>query len=225
MNLAKKAEAELAPQRSEFLDGADEMVVDSHESYEVAATLFKAGRALEKKIKGWFAEPKKKAHDAWKSLVALEKDELAKVQPGIKTLSKKMETWEADQLRLRLEEEARLEREAQEKAEAEADERLKAAAILEEAGMNESADKLLDGAALEVDTVAPRGPVKPPKVKGMTVSRKWDFNVLDARQISPTYLVPDLVAIRRVVLAHGEGAVKIVGPGIEVYSKTIRGAR
>lgn len=218
MTADETREQKLTEERSEFLVACEAIAVRTPEEYEAAGEMLVHGKSLLKKIREYFEGLKKPAHDAWKQIVAREKSEIAKIEPGLDALNAAMDTWDAEQLRLRLEEEARLRR-------AEEERRLEAAAKLEEAGMKESAKEALAAAVDAEETrVAPAPtPVSvAPKVSGMAVNRYPDFEIVDPLAIARDYLMPNERKIREVVKRHGEGAVEIVGPGIRVFERTTR---
>ena len=210
-----KVEAQLLEERSMFLVACEAVSVRTPEEYEDVAQMLLHGKALVKEIKAYFEGLKKPAHDAWKRIVAREKEEIAKIQPGLDALNAAMDTYDAEQLRLRLEEEARQRRAEQER-------RLEAAARLEAAGMKSSAEAIVEE-IMDQDQVVPVDiETEAQKVPGMAVVKTWDFEVVEPMDIVLDFLEPDLVAIRKVVRVHGQGAVEIVGPGIRVFEKTTR---
>jgi len=62
-----------------------------------ATEIILAGKALIKKITGYFEPIKKKARDSWQGLVDLEKAELSKVEPIVNALNQRVSNWRAEE--------------------------------------------------------------------------------------------------------------------------------
>lgn len=98
---------------------AHSLIVVTKEDYGFAAEKLKETKSMRKQIVEFFADPKQKAHETWKSIVSREKfftDKLDAIETIVK---KKMLAFTNEQERIRREEEARLRKIAEEQAEAE----------------------------------------------------------------------------------------------------------
>lgn len=209
-----KIEDRLTNDRDEMLRTVDDIgPVNSPAKYEAATHLLSMAKELAKKIREHYAPLKQKAHDTHKAIVAAENEMLSPVLTVQERLNGALDVYERQ-----LKEEAHIAEAAAQKAAEDAI--IQRAAALEEAGMVEEAERILDSPvpAVVVDS-------KPPKVAGVSVRRIWDFEVVDESKIALEFMVPDLVKIRKAVRAHGQRAPKVVGQGIRVFERTIRAKR
>ncbi|MBF0488461.1 MAG: hypothetical protein HQK98_09895 [Nitrospirae bacterium] len=199
------------------LDRANTLVVSDSESYGNAAQILKGIKALEDQIKADFAEPKKKAHDAHKAVLAQEKGHLDGIADAVKVIKQKMMTWKiADDKRIAAE---RLEaqRIAKEKAE---EEKLKEAIALEALGEMDEAEAVLTA---PIPFVPPATVMQEtPKVSGIITRKTTKYRIIDAALIPREYLMPDEKKIGGVVRAMGM-QTKIAG--IEAYEETVMSVR
>jgi hypothetical protein len=136
------------------------------------------------------------------------------------------ERWRARQRELEREERLRLEREQQRAAEAgaraEARRLLEAGTVTAEREADQLMRDLGDGAIVPANPLPASVPRALPRTEGTTVRQLKRYRVVDALAIKRDFLVPDEVAIQRVVTALGERAEQVVG-GIEVYLKDSEG--
>lgn len=139
--------------------------------------------------------------------------------------------------RERIEAQAReAERKAREKAEADRRAAEEAAA----AGRAEEAAKLAaraaateERAAARVDSlqeraaavVAPVVARETPKVKGITTSTVWDFEIVDPSKLPAAFLMPDEQKIRKTVTALKGDAASVFGDAVRVFERTQLGSR
>lgn len=65
--------------------------------------------------------------------------------------------------------------------------------------------------------VAPVAQSAKPAVQGVSVRKVWQFEIVDARQISAAFMVPDEVKIRKQVMALGADAGALIGAGVRIY--------
>lgn len=98
---------------------ASSLVITNQDDYSDAASRLVETKSMRKNIVAFFAEPKQKAHETWKAIVAREKFFTDKLDVIEKIVKQKMLAWTNEQERIRRETEAKLRREAEEKAEAE----------------------------------------------------------------------------------------------------------
>lgn len=139
----------------------------------------------------------------------------------------------AEAERVRLENEARARRQ---EAEAEAQRKREEAAMLAAGGDHRAAARAESAAAAVVEkaeaaavnlerrseaVVAEPTRTSAPKVAGVAGREVWDFEVLDAKKLSPLFTMPDEVKIRAAVKQHKRDAPQIVGEGsIRVFPTT-----
>lgn len=154
----------------------------------------------------------KKAHAAHKEAVAQKKKACAPLLEAENVVKRLMGDYAAEQERARREAEALARRKALAEAERE---RLEQAAALEEAGRQEEAEALIEE---PVQAPAAVEDMPKPKAEGISVSKRWEFRILDPAKVKPAYLIVDEKKVRKVVRALGSEAVAAVGEGaIEVY--------
>lgn len=181
-------------------------VVD-RDTHGQATELLKALKALRKEVVAYWKPMKSQAHDLWKLIRAREKTMLDLADEAAKDIDARLGAFE-DEIR-KEEEKKRIEDE--ERA-------LAAAAVLEDAGLDEAAEAQLDAVP---ETVEP----EIPEIEGVHFRTRVEFEVVDISKINSDFMVPDLRAIRQMVTAHGLAATKIVGEGIRVYETKTRVVR
>lgn len=145
-NLAVKMEEELATEALTLYEQALQIKVVDQPTYAAAGEFGKNLKDLEKKIVLYFEPLKKAAHEAHKAITKKEADELSPVKEAMDVVRKSMNTFLAEQERIRREEEARLRREEEARAQKERDRLMAQAVKAEEKGNEEKAEKLLERA-------------------------------------------------------------------------------
>lgn len=130
--------------------------------------------------------------------------------------------------------------EAKRKADAEAAAKRKAADEAAAAGRRAEAERLraqaerveerADAKAEVFETraaaiVAPIAQSDTARVAGSSFRDHWEFEVIDATQINPQFMMPDEVKIGRIVTSLKADAVGVVGNGIKVTSRRILASR
>ncbi len=121
-------------------------------------------------------------------------------------------------------EQRRLQAEQQQRAE---EARLAEAVRLADAGKPAAADALLAAPVVVEPVVAAPVYAKyipPPKAAGISTKMVWKFSIADPKAVAREYCVPNEVAIRALVAAHGAAAAALVG-GIEVWEEPVVSAR
>ncbi len=229
--------------------GAD-LVKSAHALNVTDATSFTEAAGFARLVKAYLAEVDafmapicEQSHRAWKLTVAKRDGLKAHAIEAEKIVKGRMAAWEQEQARLRREAEVimhrereRLEAQERERVAAErlrlqreAEERQLAEAMAKEAAGDVQAMEKILAAPVATPTIAPRPVFVPPvavqaapKVEGVSFREAWDFEVTDASQIPREYLVPDLVAIRKVVQAL-KGNTRI--PGIRAFTKPVTAVR
>jgi hypothetical protein len=213
--MTQKEEAALARKRSELVRTAEDIgEVTTPAKYEAAGNLLVIAKALKKEIVEYFRPLKAAAKKSHTLLCDREKDELGPVTEAQEVLTRGLDSYE-EKIQREAEEQEALARKAAEEAAIERAEKLDAA------GMHEEAEIALERGGQVVAPVP-----EAPKVKGLSSSKRWDFEIIDEAKLERAYTVPDVVKIRRVVTAHGESAPELVGRGsIRVFRKTVRAGR
>ena len=197
------------------------LMIKSHEDYARAGEMLLVIKDLRKEIDATFDPIIKKAHEAHKEAVAQKKKVDAPLVEAEGIIKPRIAAWNAEQERLRREEEARL-REIARKQE---EERLlmEAIAAEEEAkangATNEEAAQEAAAIIAEPVYVAPVVVQKAvPKVSGIAMQQRWKFRIVNAALIPREYMTIDEQKIGAVVRALKD-QTRI--PGIEVYPEDI----
>lgn len=189
---------------------ANAIVVDSDETWEEAGEFLVIVKTKRKEVAGAFDDIISNWNVGHKAAIAkknefdgpLKKAETSvKLQMGIYTTERAAKARREQQQR---EAEARR---------VEEDRRLAEAEQLEKENRKQEAEQLLE--APIVVAVAPAPP--PPKVKGVSTSIGYDWELVDLALIPEAYKSLDRVKINGVVRAHHEAAEKMI-PGIRVTS-------
>jgi len=98
----------------EYLMECDALEVTDKDSYDVAGVIITVGKDLEKRIKEFFGPMKKKAHEAWKTICATEKEHLDPVVKESGVLKRKQSDWRVEQERIAKKREDELKAKAEE---------------------------------------------------------------------------------------------------------------
>jgi seryl-tRNA synthetase len=193
--------------------------ITSNEDYTRAGELLLIIKDLRKQIDSTFDPIIKKQHEAHKEAVAQKKKVDAPLVEAEGIIKPRIASWNAEQERIRREEEARL-REIARKEEEER--RLAEALAAEEEAKRNGASR--EEAAAEVETILNEPvyvapvivPKSTPRVQGISTVTRWKFRVVNPTVVPREYLVVDEQKIGGVVRAMKD-ATNI--PGIEVYSE------
>lgn len=194
---------------------ATALVVRDDGDYELAGTFLLKCKTAEASVRESFDEPIKQAHKTHQTMIASRRRHLKPIHDALALVKSKMATFakaREDENRRR----AEAQRVAQEKA-LEDERRLQSEA-------RRMADEIFDGAN-EPPPVAQPAPVvqpepspllaPPPKVKGVSVRKRWTFEIVG--ELPREYMVPDLKAIRQAVQENGL-ATRI--EGVRVFQET-----
>lgn len=171
---------------------ATDYVVTSDEEYESAGSFIAGCKALIKRIKEEFAEPKRKADEAHKAITAMENRALEKPTRAMGMVSEIAIAYKKEQDRLAREEKERLEALRRKEEE---ERRLAQAAALEAQGQVEEAEKVI--AAPMPRPVRFDSPL--PKVTGLATRKTWKVRVVDPRAVTLAFLCPDERRIKHAV--------------------------
>jgi len=157
---------------------ASSMVITNQDDYSDAASRLVEIKSMRKNIVSFFAEPKQKAHEAWKAIVAREKFFTDKLDEIEKIVKNKMLAWTSEQERIRREAEAKLRKEAEEKAEAERKRMLANAKRNETRGNEERAQEWKEKAEEIKPIDVYIAPVKI-KAEGIQTKKVWRGSIED----------------------------------------------
>lgn len=192
---------------------AIELKIVNDATYQEAGSLFTLICDMEREIKAFMDPLVDKAHKAHKALTEARKSELDKLLPAKSALNCEMVLYRGEQRR-KAEEEAIKLREAARKAEEEA--RLQAALEAEKDGDKATAEAILNETIIE-EPVKVAEAYKP---EGVQFRTTYDFEIVAKDLIPREYMIPDLVAIRKVVNALKD---KCLIPGIRIIKNTSAG--
>jgi hypothetical protein len=200
-------------------DRARAAVVRDAASYEDAAQLLLGIKDLRRKIAETFDPHCKRAYEAHRALTKEKADAEAPLTQAERIIKDSLRAYDAEQERLRREQQ----RIADEQARREAEDRaLEQAAALEREGKDFGDEALVAEAhaLINAPIVAPTAaPVakSTPKVAGITMRKTWNFRVVNEALVPRQYLSVNETKIRGVVRALGAAAAI---PGVEVYEET-----
>ena len=201
---------------------AEQLVIDSQESYEEGAKYLRVIKERIKQIGDYWAEPKKAAHQAHQNIVAREKAMLEPMQKSDKIINEKMRAYMRDQEEKRRKAEAEARRKAEEEARRLLDEAIKA----EEKGDAQAAATNMAMATMVSETpIAPV--VETPKAQGINTRKVWKAEVTDPA-IVPAYF--NGMEIRNInmstlnkIASMTKGSASI--PGVRFFEDTILAVR
>jgi len=182
---------------------AESTTIESNEQAQRAGDLLVSVKELVRSIEDAFAVPKKKAHEAHKSITSLEKRMLELPQKAEALLKSRIGAWQAKEAQRIREEERRLAEEARKREE---ENRLAEAEQLEADGRSDLAE-----AVVSAPVVAPVVSIPKPVIKGVSTVMKRDFRIVDPLAIKREFLMVDESKIRRTVQALGKDAESVVG--------------
>lgn len=242
------------------------LVLADPQEYELAAKRFMQHREVAKKVEEFYDPKVKKAYVPYKALLDERKEVLDVLEASKKHTGRLMTAYEAEQKRLADAENARVEAEQREQArkaeearqaalKAEEDERLAAAQILQDEGLTEAAEAMLEAPVTvpepepTLPTPAPTVAPAVPAVKGMsgrsnwkgrlrpTGGKDWPAEISEedqlkamvelCRAVGEGKVPPQMVTLNASAVNKQAGALKqMLGyPGIEVYDDKIRVGR
>lgn len=190
-------------------DQARIIEVKSNEDYVKAGEILLVIKDLRKQIDETFDPIIKKAHEAHKEAVAQKKKVDAPLVEAENIIKPRIAAWNAEQERIRREEEARL-REIARKEEEER--RIQEAILAEQSGQQEEAEAIISAPVQSPAVVIPK---TVPKVAGITMQKQWKFRVTDPAKVPRQYLMVDEQKIGAIVRAMKDQANI---PGVEIYA-------
>ena len=196
-------------------------IVDSP-SYLSAGELWKSIKDIRKKVADFCDPGIKQAHELHKTLVAKKKEADTPLDNAERIVKRAMSDYDAEQERLRREEQRRLEEIARKEEE---ERRLQEAIAAEEEARRNGATKEVaaqEAAAIIDEPVYVAPVVIPktvPKMQGGPVYRTiWKFRIKDVNLIPRQYMMPNEVAIGAVVRSLKNQANI---PGVEAYEDRV----
>lgn len=176
------------------LDDARTLIVTNAEEYAQAGEFIVGCKALAEQIKKEFAEPKRKAHEAHKAIVAMEANALKPVEQAISAASATALAWKQAEDRKAKEQ---FDREQAERRAALEKQKLEEAATLEQWGETDAAEQKLREAIV---------PIRPtpfesaaPKVAGLSTRKQWKARIVNQSKVNRAYCLPDQTLVNRAV--------------------------
>lgn len=196
---------------------ASALSIGSQAEREAAVAAIKQVKERRKAICDFFADSKRRANEAWKSIVAMEKaftDTLDRVEVKAK---QKVLAYDMEQRRKAMEDAAKLQAELDAKAEAE---RKRAIAAAEKLKTPELREERIEAAN---SIAAPVVVAKLPEKDSATSTRMvWKAQVVDVAQLPRQYMEPNLKMLDGFAKAT-KGAVQV--PGVRFYEEPVLAIR
>lgn len=190
-------------------DQAKQIVIASNDDYVRAGELLLVIKEIRKKIEATFKPIKQKMDAAKKEVLDQERAADAPLVAAENIIKPRIAAWNAEQERIRREEEARLREQARKEEE---ERRLQEAILAEQSGETEVADEIMSAPVQAAPVVVPKSV---PKVAGVNIVKRWEFRIVDPKLVPRQYLSVDEQKIRSVVNALKDQASI---PGVEIYA-------
>jgi len=217
------APRELEQQAITWPERAQALRIDSDEALMQADEMLLGIKDLEKEITAHHGPIKRKAHEAWKAVVAAEKRMLEPLRQAEAVIKQRIGDYRRER-ELAIEE-AR--REAEEEARRRAEEQaLVAAAAAERAGATSTEiEAILDG-AMRQPLPVPKPP-EPPKTKGISTVTVFRAEVIDLKALAggvvngtvpPAFIEPNVKALNQWARAT-KGSAQL--PGVRVIAERV----
>jgi hypothetical protein len=201
VNMEERAEQDMAP----VLARAREYTVTDSLSYEAADSIIAEIRAKVKDRELEIGPAKEAATKSWQAMNGLWKKFITDPLEACKTLDRKRYAWKKAEDDRRAREAETLRRAEEKRLD---DEKLALAVRMEEAGMKEQAQKVMEAPAAPVNVPEV---VKVEKPEGQTYVENWQARVVDESLIPREYMEPDLTALGKLAkMMKGKAAV----PGV-----------
>lgn len=166
--------------------------------------------ALQKEVEATFSEPKQKAHEAHRAIVAAENRHMKPIQEARQKYRVKMGAWQAEQEKKRQAEERRLQEDARKLEE---DQKIAEAKLHEDAGDHEVAEAIISAPVVAPVVVLPSSTPKTRtairsipdlskiekalkdskyalKIPGVIAEQVWTVKVYDSKQVPEQYRRP-----------------------------------
>ncbi len=201
----------LATESHSQLNVAQGMVVDSPESYELAATVKRELQTLRKRIASVFDPLIAQWHTGHKATIEAKRKLDTPPARAMRIIEDKRLAWQAEEDTKRRAEEKRLRAEEMRRAE---EARLAEAVRLEDEGRKEQAEAVI-AAPIAPAPIVLRTTV--PKSEGVSVRESWTMRVVNASLVPREHCIPDEKALRAMARTRRQAAVDTV-PGVEFYA-------
>lgn len=228
--IAQPSTDAIAERNGALVAGAHAVIVTNLEENESALGILQDLSRAEKAVSDLFAEPKRQAHAAHKSICAAEAKLLDPIQQAKRIVNGKVTTYElaerkrADEERMAREEQARREEEER---------KILEAVAAEEAGDAQLAEAIIEE-AVETPIVHVKAAIA--KVSGVSSQERWSAQIVDvwaliqwvaADKSRLCYLEPDQLAkshpsLNRLAVSARRG---FAVPGVRAVTETIRSVR
>lgn len=196
-------------QTDRHLKIANNLVINSQESFSSAGNILKSIVGLKKEIEGHHKPIIELAYKTHKTAKAQEKIHTGPLIKSEQVIKVKMGTFLAEQKRIadkkRADDEEILRKQEEEK-------NIQEASKLEANGQTEEAEQVINR---PVQVHIPRAPVVD-KVQGISSKVKWDFKIVNGGLIPNQFLIPDEKKIRAYVQAFKHEAII---KGVIVFQK------
>lgn len=209
----KTRELNSASQRA--ISAAESLIIAGQADLEAASNLLKGLKTAKESVVNFFKPLKDKAFQTHKEICDREKEMLSPYANADQIVRQKVNTYTAEQERIRREKEAELRRKQEAEARRLADE----AEQLEAEGKRAEAEITLDRAAM-TETYAQIVSVQPSqeKIQGISYRTDYEISVIDEKAVPAavsgiTIRPVDLAAVKRLAVAT-KGQIKI--PGIQI---------
>jgi len=191
---------------------AQQMTVESVEDYEMAGSFLQLIARRRKQIEEVFDPIVSKAHGTWKEACNQRTKLIDPLEEAKTFVNGKLRAFDAEQDRIRRQEEARLAEIAKKQRD---DDAIKEAESLKAAGEHELAEMALQVAA-EAPAPVVVLPSSTPKMSEMQSRVTWKFRIVNEALVPREFMSPDEKKIGAVVRSQ-KSMAKI--PGIEIYSE------
>jgi hypothetical protein len=191
-------------------DQANAIIIKSNEDYARAGQLLITIKGIRKKIEDTFKPIKQKMDAAKKEVLDQEKAADAPLAKAEGIIKPRIAAWNAEQERIRKEEEDRL-REIARKEEEER--QLQEAILAEQSGNKAEAQAIIEAPVYIPPVVVPK---TVQKLVGVSFTKQWKFRIVDESKIPRDFLKVDEVKIGGYVRSM-KNAGNI--PGVEIYSE------
>lgn len=221
-NLAIKQDASLEQKLEQSgaaaIKAANELVINSQESYEEGAKYLRVIKERIKQITDYWAEPKKAAHQAHQNIVDREKAMVEPMKQSDKIINGKMRTYIREQEEERRKAKAEAKRRVEEEAKRLLDEAIKA----EEKGDAQAAATNMAMATM-VSEMPAMPVVEKPKAQGISSRKVWKAEVVDPTVVPAYFNGMEIRAINTSALnkiaSMTNGTAQI--PGVKLYEDTV----
>jgi len=204
MDEETEEQGEITKESGLIVQKAIALKVENDEQLHFAYDLNKKIKLVEKRVNKYFDPSIKKAHETWKSNLAMKKKQSEPLKRAEKIIKSKTTLYHEEQERIRWEEERKRQEELRKQEE---EYRLKEAV---ETGDESVLDEPIVVPVVKMEDTT--------KHEGVSYSKKWKARVVDFSKVPDEYKIINQVKINQIATAT-KGKINI--PGIEVYAEKI----